>query len=424
MNPFRRKDDAVDADDTELLLAATTVLHPGGHYSPGWLRTRGDRIVAGGAGLPDGTPDHDFAGCVLAPGFVDMHVHGGGGGAYTSGDVGEVHAVADFHRRHGTTTTLASLVSAAPEELERSVSLLADLVDDGVLAGIHLEGPWLSASRGGAHDRGQLRPPDPGEVDQLLRLGRGAVRMVTLAPELDGAMAAIGRIVGAGAVAAIGHTDASYDTTREAIAAGARVGTHLFNGMRPLHHREPGPVMALLEDPAVTVEVVADGVHLHPRLVSWVRHVAGADRVALVTDAMAAAGMPDGDYQLGSLRVHVRDRVARLPGHHTPTDTPTGTPTDTIAGTIADTPTGTIAGSTATMDEMFRNAVVHSDLPRPDALVAASVMTAATPAAALGLGDVGSLEAGRRADLVVLDSDLRTVGVMRAGRWVAGVGGS
>lgn len=400
MSAFRRKDDAVDADDTEQLLAAATVLHPAGHHSPGWLRTRGDRIVAGGAGLPDGTPDHDFAGCVLAPGFVDMHVHGGGGGAYTSGDVGEVHAVADFHRRHGTTTTLASLVSAAPEELERSVSLLADLVDEGVLAGIHLEGPWLSASRGGAHDRAQLRPPDPGEVDRLLRLGRGAVRMVTLAPELDGAMAAIGRIVGAGAVAAIGHTDASYDTTREAIAAGARVGTHLFNGMRPLHHREPGPVMALLEDPAVTVEVVADGVHLHPRLVSWVRHVAGAGRVALVTDAMAAAGMPDGDYQLGSLHVHVRDRVARLPGN------------------------GTIAGSTATMDEMFRNAVVHSDLPRPDALVAASVMTAATPAAALGLGDVGSLEAGRRADLVVLDSDLRTVGVMRAGRWVAGVGGS
>lgn len=407
MSPFRRKDDAfdaddahADADDVERLLTAETVLHPAGHHSPGWLRTRGDRIVAGGAGLPDGTPDHDFAGCVLAPGFVDMHVHGGAGAEYTSVDVGEVHAVIDFHRRHGTTTTLASLVSAAPEELERSVSLLADLVDDGVLAGIHLEGPWLSPHRGGAHDRAQLRPPDPGEVDRLLRLGRGAVRMVTLAPELDGAMAAIRRIVGAAAVAAIGHTDASYDTTREAIAAGARVGTHLFNGMRPLHHREPGPVMALLEDPAVTVEVVADGVHLHPRLVSWVRHVAGADRVALVTDAMAAAGMPDGDYRLGSLDVHVRDRVARLPAN------------------------GTIAGSTATMDEMFRNAVVHSDLPRPDALVAASVMTAATPAAALGLGDVGSLEAGRRADLVVLDSDLRTVGVMRAGRWVAGVGGS
>ena len=383
-----------------VLLTAATVLYPGGQHSPGWIRTHGDRVVMVGGGIPDGVPDRDFAGCVLAPGFVDMHVHGGAGAAYTSVDGEDVARVAAFHLGHGTTTTMASLVSASPSDLERSVGLLADLVEQGVLAGIHLEGPWLSPVRGGAHDPRQLRPPDPDEVHRLLHVGRGTVRMVTLAPELEGALPAIRRIVDAGAVAAVGHTDASYEVTRAAISAGARVGTHLFNGMRPLHHRDPGPVLALLEDPAVTVEVVADGVHLHPALVRNVQRVVGSDRVAVVTDAMAAAGMPDGDYLLGSLDVHVRDRVARL----------------------ADA--STIAGGTATMDQLFGNVVRHSDLPAADALGQAVAMTATTPAATLGLSDVGALEAGRRADVVVLDGQLSLVAVMRAGSWVEPAGAS
>jgi N-acetylglucosamine-6-phosphate deacetylase len=377
------------------LLTAATVVADGQVLEPGWLETRGDRVLAVGAGNPGRAADRDLAGCVVAPGFVDMHVHGGGGGAYTSADVDEAARAARFHRRHGTTSTLASLVSASPESLERSVDALADLVHDGLLAGIHLEGPWLSAQRSGAHDRGQLRDPDPVEQDRLLRAGRGAIRMVTLAPELVGGLDAVHRLADAGAIPAIGHTDASYDLTREAIAAGARVGTHLFNGMPPLHHREPGPVLALLEEPAVTVEVVADGVHLHPALLRHVIGAAGCDRVALVTDAMAAAGMPDGRYRLGALDVEVSDRVARLPD------------------------TGTIAGSTATMDQLFGNAVRYSDRPRPAALLDAAAMTARTPARALGLTDVGYLHPGHRADLVVLDGELHVVAVMTAGRWSA-----
>lgn len=286
---------------------------------------------------------------------------------------------------------MASLVAAAPADLLRAVEALACLVDDGELAGVHLEGPWLAGARCGAHDPRQLRDPDPGELDRLLRAGHGAVRMVTLAPERSGGLEAVRRIVGAGAIAALGHTDASYALTRSAVAAGARVGTHLFNAMAPVHHREPGPAVALLEDSRVTVELVTDGLHVHPALWEHVLRSTDGGRVAAVTDAMAAAGMPDGQYHLGALQVTVTDRVAR----------------------VADT--GTIAGSTATTDALFANIVRYAALPREEALARAVAMTAGTPAQALGLADVGAIEPGRRADLVVLDPDLRVREVYRAG---------
>jgi N-acetylglucosamine-6-phosphate deacetylase len=352
----------------------------------------GDRITATGDGAPPRPPDVDLGDGVLVPGFVDVHVHGGAGAAFPDGDVDAAVAAVRFHRSHGTTTMLASLVAASPGELLKTVDALAELVADGEVAGVHLEGPWLAAARCGAHDPDQLRDPDPAELDRLLRAGDGAVRMVTLAPELRGGVEAVRRITGAGAVAALGHTDATYALTRSAIEAGARMGTHLFNAMAPVHHREPGPAVALLEDQRVTVELVTDGLHVHPALWEHVVRVAGTGRVAAVTDAMAAAGMPDGEYHLGALRVAVRDRVARLPG------------------------TGTIAGSTATTDELFANIVRNAALPREEALLRAVAMTSTTPAHALGLTDVGAITPGRRADLVVLNPDLGVRSVYRAGR--------
>ena len=215
---------------------------------------------------------------------------------------------------------------------------MADDVRAGVIDGIHLEGPWLSAQRCGAHQPALMRDPDPAEIDRVLEAGGGAIRMVTIAPERDGALAAIGQIVDAGVVAAVGHTEATYDQTRAAIDAGATVGTHLFNAMRPINTREPGPVIALLEDPRVTVELITDGVHVDPALYRHVFRSVGPDRVSLVTDAMAAAGMSDGGYWLGPLAVDVVDGVARVAG------------------------TETIAGSTATMDHVFRFAVEHCGL--------------------------------------------------------------
>jgi N-acetylglucosamine-6-phosphate deacetylase len=331
----------------------------------------------------------------VVPGFVDMHTHGGGGGSFPGADPDQVATAIAFHRRHGTTTMMASLVTAGPDALLADVRALADRVAAGDLAGIHLEGPWLSERRCGAHDVALLRDPDPDELADVLGAGGGAIRMVTLAPERRGALDAIRAVVAAGAVAAVGHTDATYDVVRDALDAGATAGTHLFNAMRPLHHREPGPVVALLDDPRVTVEVILDGHHVHPALYAMVTRTAGPGRVALVTDAMVAAGMPDGDYRLGDLDVTVAAGLAVLTG------------------------TSTIAGSTTTMDVGFRTAVLIGGGRASDtALLRAVDQTSTTPARTLGLPHVGSLHAGGAADVVVLDAGLAVSRVMRAGRWV------
>lgn len=370
-------------------------------HAPGWVDHHGGRILAVGPGRPSRI-DQDLADAVVVPGFVDMHVHGGGGGTFTTADPTSALLAVRAHQRRGTTTTMASLVTASPEHLLASVSVLTELVEADVVAGIHLEGPWISAHRCGAHDPTLLREPDPDEIGRLLDAGRGAIRMVTIAPELPGALDAIRQIVDAGAVAAIGHTDADHDQVVSAIAAGARVATHLFNAMPPLHHRRPGPVLALLEDPRVTLELIADGTHLAPATYRHISRTTGCGRVALITDAMAAATLGDGDHQLGTLPVTVSDGVAHLTG------------------------TTTLAGSTTTMDQLFRTAASEEtgshrgpvgarDDISDAALLRAAQQTSGNPARALGWSDVGILQAGRQADLVVLDRLLNITDVIRNG---------
>jgi N-acetylglucosamine-6-phosphate deacetylase len=372
------------------LISAGTMVIDGRTCRPGWLQTSGRQIVACGTGAPPGPADVELPDSVVVPGFIDMHVHGGGGATYT--EPRDVARAAGFHLRHGTTTTLASLVTAAPAELIAGVRALAEATRMGTVAGIHLEGPWLSQARCGAHDPELTRAPDPDETDAVLAAGGGAIRMVTLAPELPGSDAAIRRFLDAGVVVAVGHTDATYEQTQHAIALGATVGTHLFNAKPPLGHREPGPALALLQDPRVTVEIIADGVHVHPDMVHAVIGFAGPHRVAVVTDATAAAGCGDGAFRLGTVPVEVQGGVARVRG------------------------TATIAGSTATMDQLFRTVAAFG---ADDALAAAAQMTSATPARALGLDNVGELRAGYDADLVVLDRDLQVSAVMAHGDWHA-----
>src|ERR1700744_1607179 len=344
------------------LISAGTLGFDGQLRRPGWLQTSGSQVLAGGAGPPPGPVDHDFPDSGVGPGFIDMHVHGGGGASYT--EAAEIDAAARFHLCHGTTTTLASLVTAAPAPLIAGVRALTEAVGSGVVAGIHLEGPWLSTGRCGAHDRTRMRAPDAGEIDAVLAAGAGAIRMVTLAPERPGGEDAIRRFADAGVVVAVGHTDAGYEQTERAVGLGATVGTHLFNAMPPLHHREPGPALALLQDPRVVVELIADGVHVHPALLRAVIQSAGAQRVAVVTDAIAAAGCADGTFRLGAVPVDVVSGVARGQG------------------------TSTIAGSPATMARLFRGVAGLS--PDADAgLTAAVQTTSATPARALRLESVG-----------------------------------
>jgi N-acetylglucosamine-6-phosphate deacetylase len=376
------------------VIAAGAVALDQGVCRPGWLETSGRRIVGCGSGLPPRPADVDMPEALVVPGFVDIHVHGGDGASYTDGNAADIVRAAMFHRSRGTTTTLASLVTASPSDLLTAVRALADSTRTGTVAGIHLEGPWLSAARCGAHDPAQLRDPAPAEIAALLTAGDGAIRMVTLAPERHGSHDAIARFADAGVVVAVGHTDASYEQTRDAIERGATVGTHLFNAMRPVHHREPGPAVALLQDARVTVELIADGVHVHPAMQRAVIDTAGTGRVALVTDATAAAGLGDGEFRLGAMEVEVVEQVARVRG------------------------TSTIAGSTATMDQLFRAAAgLGSD--RDAALAAAVQMTATTPARALGLDNVGSLRPGADANLVVLGQNLEVSAVMAEGEWQA-----
>ncbi|WP_233191144.1 MULTISPECIES: N-acetylglucosamine-6-phosphate deacetylase [unclassified Cryobacterium] len=372
-----------------MLLAARAVIAPDAVHTPGWVDIRAGLIVACGAGEPPRPPDQVFEQSTLAPGYVDIHTHGGGGSSFNDADTdAAVARITATHRAHGTTTMMASLVTGPLDEFERTVAALSGLVERGVLAGIHLEGPWLSPAHRGAHDESLLREPDTETVDRLMRAGRGTVRMVTIAPELEGGLAAVTQIAGHGAVAAIGHTDANYDLTRQAIAAGATAGTHVFNAMRQIHQREPGPALALLEDPNVFAELIADGVHLHPAVVRFI--IESPSRPVFVTDAMAAAGADDGAYKLGGLDVSVADGVARL----------------------AD---GTIAGSVLTLSEAVRYAVHTAGVPLAVAVRAATQ----NPADMIGLPDRGRLAAGLRADLIVLDAGLCVTATMQAGVWCA-----
>ncbi len=378
-----------------MLLQAGTLVTGSDVLRPGWIEIDGTRITAVGSGTPDRPADLEFDDDTVVPGFVDMHVHGGGGGAF-EGWPERAESAVRFHRRHGTTTMLASLVTARRDTLVKQLSELAPLVDEGVLAGFHLEGPWLSERRAGAHRAGMLRDPSADELGELLSAGRGTIRMITLAPERAGALEAIRQITAHGAAAAVGHTDASYDTTVRAIAAGVTVGTHLFNAMRPLHHRNPGPIVALLEDERVTVELIGDGVHVHPALYRLAA-VCAAGGLALVTDATEAAGMPDGRHRLGDVNVDVRRGVVTLAG------------------------TDTLAGGTATMDGLFRFALQHTASVGDAALLEAAAQCSTAAAGALGLDDIGRLETGAWADLVVLDGNTVPRAVLRQGRWVDGV---
>ena len=351
-------------------------------------------------------------GSLILPGLVDLHCHGAYGGDFPGGEEAAARRAIDFLHRAGTTTLLASLVTASRESLLRGIALHALLSGEGLLAGIHLEGPFLAAARCGAQDPDFLRDPDPELLAELVAAARGTLATMSFAPELPGADALARQRAGHGVVPSLGHTDcddataaAALSSAGEALRSGARqpgvpargtrpTVTHLFNGMPPLHHRAPGPVAACLRSAAAggaVLELIADGTHLDPAVVATVFALAGAANIALVTDSMAAAGLPDGGYSLGSSAVTVAAGVARLDDG------------------------GALAGGTATMLDVVRRTVA-AGVPLTDAVRSAT----AVPAAVLGLGaELGSLRRGFRADAVIVNSGLDLLRVMRSGEWLA-----
>jgi N-acetylglucosamine-6-phosphate deacetylase len=372
-----------------LLVRGAHIVTPDGVLDDGWLLA-GDRIEALGIGAP---PDAeakvvDLAGDWLVPGFVDVHCHGGGGRSLYAGAQDDVRVAAGVHRGAGTTTLLASIGSMPLPRMLEAARAIAAVIDDGSapqLAGIHFEGPFLSRARRGAHPPSALRDPEETVFAHLLEAAGGYTRLVTIAPELPGALELISRHDEVRF--ALGHTDADGDAFAAGIDAGARHVTHLYNAMPPLEHRRPGPVARALLDERVSVELIVDGIHLAPDAVRLAIRAAGPERVTFVTDASAAAGLGDGHYDVAGREIDVVDGAARLTG------------------------TTTLAGSTLTLAAAVERAVSQLGVPIPDAVRMAST----TPADRMGWTDRGRLVAGARAHLLALDARGRLLRVLAAG---------
>ncbi|HEV7951081.1 MAG TPA: N-acetylglucosamine-6-phosphate deacetylase [Glaciihabitans sp.] len=357
-----------------------------------WMHINGDLIVATGTGAhPKAAHSVDVAGQWLTPGFIDLHGHGGGGYSFDDGP-DDIRAALRCHRAHGTTRSVLSLVANPLADLRTSLAQIAELTrEDPLILGSHLEGPFLAPHRRGAHNAEYLRHPDPLHVDELLEAAGSTLRHITIAPELPGAMEAIDVLVAAGVVVAVGHSESDFEMARSAFDRGATILTHAFNAMPGIHHRAPGPIIAAFEDERVTIELILDGHHVHPDVAALAFRSAPG-RVALVTDAMAAAGSTDGDYRMGSLNVAVRDGIAMLRG------------------------TTTIAGSTLLQDQAVHLAITACHL---DPVAAVEAVTL-TPAKALGLAhQYGLLAAGFAADAVVMDSSFTVTGVWAAGNLIS-----
>ncbi|HEY2317485.1 MAG TPA: N-acetylglucosamine-6-phosphate deacetylase [Solirubrobacteraceae bacterium] len=374
------------------LLAGGRVVTPGGVLTGAWVHVDGPAIASVGTGRPAvDAPVVDLEGAWLLPGFIDLHMHGGGGHNVAASAEAMEGAVA-FHRRHGTTATLVSLMTAPVDELAEQLTWAAELVrraptSRGHVLGSHLEGPFLSPRRRGAQNEAHMITPDAAVLDRLVAAADGTLRMITLAPELDGALALIAPLRRQGVIVAMGHSDATYEQAAAAIDAGANHVTHLFNAMPGLHHRAPGLVGAALEA-GLPCELINDGLHVHPSVIGLVARLISCP--ILVTDAIDASGAGDGTFVLGGQEVRVHDGEARL------------------------TRSDSLAGSTLTMAEALRRAVADCGLTLEQAAVTAS----ANPARVLGLQSaMGSIDPGQRANLVVLGDDLQVIAVMADGRW-------
>lgn len=319
------------------------------------------------------------------PGFVDLHNHGGNGGGFPNGDYQQCLAAARFHRTQGTTTLLASMVSGTQSELCARAELLAQLAEEGEIAGIHMEGPFIAAAKCGAQDPSRIVPGDPDFFRAVIAAARGHLSSITFGPETDNVDKLLELCAEHSIIASLGHTEADYDTTLNVIAKAKELGvtvtgTHLFNAMPSIHHRAPGPVAALLTAAKagdVAVELIADGVHL----VDGTVDMAYNPRAFAVTDAMAAAGMADGDYELGSLPV-------------------------TVSGGVARVPSGAIAGGTSTLSQQFASFAARHGLGE------AVRFTSTTAADVLGETNLGRIAVGARANLVGLNSQLEPVRVI------------
>lgn len=346
-----------------------------------WLEVNGGRIISINDGIIE--DENYLVSGVLIPGFVDMHCHGGGGKYFSAKTLPEIEVAIATHRLHGTTTLCASLVTEPLGPLEEQIARLVPFAERGEIVGIHLEGPYLAESRCGAHDPKLLRSPSVDELMRLVKTGKGFIKMVTIAPELEGAIQAIEFLVSEGVVVAIGHSAANFDEAKAGVDAGATIVTHFPNAVSKLDDEGATLATMAMSDDRVALELILDGHHVEKEIVDRIYSVA-KDRLALVTDAMCAAGSSDGKYLIGTLPVTVSNSVARLDSN------------------------GSLAGSTLTMENAFFNALNIAGLDIPQAVFASSTL----PARLFGLNDRGEIALGKRADLLEVNLATQKISVV------------
>jgi N-acetylglucosamine-6-phosphate deacetylase len=365
---------------------------------------QGSKISAvgqrGKLNLPRGVRELDAGGRTVVPGFVDVHIHGAGGHDVMEGTRESLEIISATVAAHGTTSLVATTVTASEKETRDSVAGIAHFILNtsqyparelsAEILGIHFEGPFISPARRGVHPAKWIVPPSSEMLAQLLREARGTAQILTLAPEMPGALDLISAARKAGLVISLGHTDATYEQAQAAIEAGATHAAHVFNAMRPFSHRGTGVIGAVLTSPKVSAELIADGVHVDEPAMRMLVELKTPERVVLVSDGISATGMPDGKYQLGMFEVKVSGGVAR-------------------------NAEGKLAGSTLTLDRAMRN-MVALGVP----LASALRMVTANPARQIGLAArKGVLAPGADADLVFLDDKLEVSGVMTRGAGLA-----
>jgi N-acetylglucosamine-6-phosphate deacetylase len=379
----------------DLLLVGVDLVLDDRVLPDGWLLVTDGRIAAFGSmrdGTPPATERIEIAGAVVFPGFIDVHVHGGGGGNFGQSEESTERAAA-FHSAGGTSGLVATLATASPAELVAQAELLAARAERRApgprLLGIHLEGPFISPERRGAHDPAYVRAPDCAEFGRLHRAARGRLRTITLAPELPGYADLAAAAAHAGVLVSLGHTNATGEVLGRAIDAGARSLTHTFNAMRPISHRDPGVVEALTETD-VFCELICDGVHVQVPFVHLLRRTVGPDRILLITDALAGTGVSGGVDGVTQRATELRGGAIYLAG------------------------TDTLIASVLTMSEAVRR---YHEFTGADLVELARV---AATNAAVHLGEdhrLGRIRQGYLADLTILDSTLHVVGVLTAGIW-------
>jgi len=330
-------------------------------------------------GPPGGVETFDAGGMYIAAGLIDLHVHGGAGADALDDDPAALEEITSFHARYGTTGLLLTIAAAPLDKMITTVRAVAEAkskIKGARILGVHLEGPYLNPSFKGAQNEEFLRRPDLSELRELIEAGAGLIRMVTLAPELPGGLEAVANLASRGVIPSLGHSGATFEEAREAFRRGLRHVTHFFNAMSPLRHREPGPAGLALTEPDISLEVIADGLHVHSTVLKILWQLKG-DSLVLVTDAVAASGMPDGEYPFAGQTVAVKNGRVTLPG-------------------------GKLAGSSLTMAGAVRNMARLAELEIPQALRLASL----NPARILGMPDNGRVAEGCDADIVLFSREL------------------